>query len=209
MNDARRASCVLPYYKPQGLESIGYCTRFGPRYCGYAGHPEPRAACGQRLFFGKPPGIHLHPVDVSGDAVGRCLARIARRHFVNRANLVAFLALGNIDASTKGVSCLGIPEGEPWLGFGADLSFFLALATTALPYLQFRHSGELRRVSAFIPRVLLFSATNAFSEEVVYRLGVMVPLAGQVDTAYILLFSAVAFGVPHLRDPFAAVYIGE
>jgi hypothetical protein len=47
--------------------------------------------------------------------------------------------------------------------------------------------------------VLLFSFTNSFSEEVVYRLGVIVPLVGSVDTAYILLISAVAFGAPHLR----------
>ena len=121
-------------------------------------------------------------------------------YFVNPANFSAFLAPGNIAAPAKGVSWLGISEGESWLSLGASLSFFITLATSTFVYLQFRKStGGLRQLMPFVPWVLLFSLTNSFSEEVVYRLGVIVPLAGSVDTTYILLFSAVAFGAPHLR----------
>ena len=121
-------------------------------------------------------------------------------YFVNGANLGTFLAPGNIAAPAKGVSWLGISEGESWLGLGASLSFFITLATSTFVYLQFRKSGGgLRQVIPFIPWVLLFSVTNSFSEEVVYRLGIIVPLVGSVDTAYILLISAAAFGAPHLR----------
>jgi uncharacterized protein len=47
--------------------------------------------------------------------------------------------------------------------------------------------------------VCIFSASNSFSEEIIFRLRVIVPLYGDVKTSYILLISAVAFGVPHLR----------
>lgn len=33
----------------------------------------------------------------------------------------------------------------------------------------------------------------------VYRLGIIVPLVGAVETMYILLISAATFGAPHLR----------
>ena len=121
-------------------------------------------------------------------------------YFVNGANFVSFLDPGNFVAPAKGVSWLGISEGETWLSLGISLSFFITLATSTFVYLQFRKSGGgLKLLVPYLPWVLLFSVTNSFSEEVVYRLGIIVPLVGSVDTAYILLISAAAFGAPHLR----------
>jgi hypothetical protein len=121
-------------------------------------------------------------------------------YFVNAANFSAFLAPGNLAAPAKKFSWLGISEGESWLGLGLSLTFFVTLATSTFIYLKFRKSvGGLKKLVPFLPWVLLFSLSNAFSEEVIYRLGVIVPLVGAIDTNYILVVSAVAFGVPHLR----------
>lgn len=121
-------------------------------------------------------------------------------YFVNAANFSAFLAPGNIAAPAKGVAWLGISDNQTWGSVGASLSLFITLATSSFIYLQFHKSGGgLKQVLPYLPWVLLFSTTNSFSEEVVYRLGIIVPLAGSVDSAYILLFSAAAFGAPHLR----------
>lgn len=118
-------------------------------------------------------------------------------YFVHEAHFSAFLVLGNVAAPAKGVSWLGISDGESWLGLGASLSFFITLAFF---YLRFRKSGGgLQQLVPFLPWVLLFSLTNSFSEEVVYRLGIIVPLVGAVETMYILLISAAAFGALHLR----------
>jgi hypothetical protein len=120
--------------------------------------------------------------------------------FVNEANFSAFFTPGNIAAPAKGVSWLAISEGESWLSLGASLSIFITLATSTFVYFQFHKSvGGLRQVIPFLPWVLLFSVTNSFSEEVVYRLGIIVPLVGSVETANILLISATVFGAPHLR----------
>jgi len=121
-------------------------------------------------------------------------------YFANGANFATFLAPGNIAAPAKGVSWLGISEGESWRSLGVSLSIFITLATSTFVYLQFRKSvGGLKLLVPYLPWVLLFSLTNSFSEEVVYRLGVIVPLVGSVDADYILLISAAAFGAPHLR----------
>ena len=45
--------------------------------------------------------------------------------------------------------------------------------------------------------VVLFSALNAFSEEAIFRLGVVAPLYGQLSGPVIALVSAGLFGVPH------------
>lgn len=47
--------------------------------------------------------------------------------------------------------------------------------------------------------MLLCSLSNSFSEEVIDHLGVVVPLVGTIDTSYVLLVSAIAFGMPHFR----------
>jgi len=121
-------------------------------------------------------------------------------HFVNAANLSDLLAPGDISAPAAGVFWLGISNGESWLRLGASLSLVITLATSIFAYLQFRKSGGgLKRLAPYVPWIVLFSLSNSFSEEVVYRLGAIVPLLGSVDPALILLVSAVAFGAPHLR----------
>jgi len=132
--------------------------------------------------------------------LGVATAVLLAIYFVNDANFLLFVAPGNIAAPAKEVSWLGISQAESWLSLGASLSFFITLATSIFVYLQLRKSGGgLKQLLPYLPWVLLFSITNAFSEEVVYRLGIIVPLVGSVDTAYILLISAAAFGAPHLR----------
>lgn len=132
--------------------------------------------------------------------LGVALLVLFALYFVNAANFSAFLAPGNIRAPANGVSWLGISKGESWLGLGVSLMFFITLATSTFVYLQFRKSGGgLKKLPPFLPWVLLFSLSNSFSEEVIYRLGVVVPLVGAIDASYILLVSAIAFGAPHLR----------
>jgi len=121
-------------------------------------------------------------------------------YLVNAANFWSYIAPGNIAAPSRAVPWLLIADNQSWASAGAMLSFFITLVTSAFVYLQFRKYGKaLKQILPYLPWVLLFSLTNSFSEEVVYRLGIIVPLAGSVDTDYILLISAAAFGAPHLR----------
>lgn len=119
---------------------------------------------------------------------------------MNEANFRTFVGIGRLDAPGQEVAWLGIAEGESWLSIGAGLSCVATLATSGFVHRQFRLSvAGLRQLLPHLPWVLLFSITNSFSEEVVYRLGSIVPLTGTVGTSIIMLFSAAAFGAAHLR----------
>ncbi len=132
--------------------------------------------------------------------LGVALLVLFSLYFVNSANFSVFFALGSITAPAKEVSWLGISEGETWVSLGPSLLFYITLATLAFVYFQFRKcGGSLKKLLHFLPWVLLFSFSNSFSEEVIYRIGLIVPLVGAIDTNYILLLSAIAFGAPHLR----------
>jgi uncharacterized protein len=114
--------------------------------------------------------------------------------------LSRFFSIGYLAAPATKVEWLGIAEGETWLSLGLTLSISITAATFSFVYFQFRGKvGRLRHTFSYAGWILLFSASNSFSEEIIFRLGVIVPLYGDVKTSYILLISAVAFGVPHLR----------
>lgn len=115
------------------------------------------------------------------------------------ANFSNFVAIGHVNAPAQDVAWLGI-RGESWGSLGPSVLFFITLGTSAFVYLQFRKSAaRLKHLVAYLPWVLLFSATNSLSEEIIYRLGVIVPLFGKLDTEHIVLISAIAFGLPHLK----------
>lgn len=119
---------------------------------------------------------------------------------LHEENIAIFLASGNLEAQAESVWWLGIDEGMSWLGVGVSLSFVITLGTGAFVYLQFRKSGAaVKELIRYLPWVLLFALSNSFSEEVVYRLGIIVPLYGTIDPGWIMMISAVVFGAPHLR----------
>jgi hypothetical protein len=73
-------------------------------------------------------------------------------YFFNEANFSAFFAPGNIASPAKGVSWLGIPDGESWYSLGARLSLFITLATFTFVYLQFRKAvGGLKQLMPYLP----------------------------------------------------------
>jgi membrane protease YdiL (CAAX protease family) len=45
--------------------------------------------------------------------------------------------------------------------------------------------------------IILFSLTNSFGEEMIFRLGIISPLKGLIAPMTIFLISAVLFGIPH------------
>lgn len=116
------------------------------------------------------------------------------------ANFTSFMQPGTLSARARGVSWLGTAEGESWLEIGAGFSVTITLVTTLFIYLRFRQEWRVvRQILPLLPWIFLFSLSNSFGEEVVFRLGFIVPLAGQMDPAWICLFSALFFGIPHLR----------
>lgn len=109
-------------------------------------------------------------------------------------SLLHFLHIGEIGRAVSPVPWLGITGEEGWL----EIAFVITLVTALFVWWQGRkRSVQWINIWRYLPWVILFSVTNAFSEEVIYRLGVIVPLFANADAETIMLVSAVAFGVVH------------
>ncbi|HFD87630.1 MAG TPA: CPBP family intramembrane metalloprotease [Gammaproteobacteria bacterium] len=109
-----------------------------------------------------------------------------------------FLFVGDIGASAGPVPLFGIKEGESWLSLGLSLSFFITLVTAAFMYFQVRAGGiSMESLIPLIGWVLLFSLTNSLSEELIFRVGIVSALYDAVSPEYIMIISAVIFGLAH------------
>ena len=121
-------------------------------------------------------------------------------YLVNPVNFEHFINVGNISAPVESVYWLGIEEDETWLSLGLSLSFFITAITATFIYFQFRKSNiSFKSALPYLPWIILFSLTNSFAEEVIYRFGIIIPLYGSIDINLVLLISAFAFGLPHFK----------
>jgi len=121
-------------------------------------------------------------------------------YFLNPDNFEHFVSIGNISAPAKSVDWLGIGEDETWLSLGLSLSFFITFITAIFIYFQFKKENiNIKPVIPYLPWIILFSLTNSFAEEIIYRFGVIIPLYGNVDKDIILLISAITFGLAHFK----------
>jgi len=116
----------------------------------------------------------------------------------NPTNFSVLLSVGNISAPAKPVTWFGIGQNRSWLFAGLYLSIIITMGTLTFVYLQFRHlKMSVVEVLPYIGWILLFSLTNSFSEEAIFRVGIISPSMGTVDASYIVLISAVIFGFAH------------
>lgn len=114
-------------------------------------------------------------------------------------NFFRFMTFGQWDAPAADVIWLGI-RNESWATLGLGLAVFATAATGVVTFGQLRVPiSGFACLSPYLPWIIMFSASNAFAEEVVFRLGILVPLFGKLDDGQIVLLSAIAFGMPHLR----------
>ncbi|MCG7983338.1 MAG: CPBP family intramembrane metalloprotease [Candidatus Thiodiazotropha lotti] len=119
-------------------------------------------------------------------------------YFQNPTNFSVLLSLGNISAPAKPVAWFGIGENRSWLFAGLYLSIIITLGTLTFVYFQFRHlKMSVSEVFPYVGWILLFSLTNSFSEEVIFRIGIISPSMGTIDASYIALISAAIFGLAH------------
>jgi len=111
-----------------------------------------------------------------------------------------YLSVGTIDASAGEMSFLGIASGDGWLETGLSMGLIISLITGIFMWLQLRGvKTDFSIWKTGLGWVLLFSLTNSLGEEIIYRLGVVAPLAGKYNADTICLISAILFGLPHYK----------
>lgn len=119
---------------------------------------------------------------------------------ISPVNFKTFFRFGDINASAIKLSIFGIKEGESWLKIGITLTMFITLATSIFMYLGLKQMGaNIKDALPFIPLILLFSISNSFSEEMIFRFGVINNTFNSIDVKYIIFFSAILFGLPHFK----------
>ena len=125
---------------------------------------------------------------------------MASSFHLNPESFKSILSLGNISAVGEELKIFGIKKGDNWLKTGVSLSIFISLATGLFMYFQMKGQNiDYRMLKTGILWIILFSATNSFSEEIIYRVGINGPLYGLLSPGRLFLISAFVFGLAHIQ----------
>lgn len=126
-----------------------------------------------------------------------CISMLST-YLLNPEGFKTMFATGNITATGKELKFFGIKEGDTWLKTGLSLVLVISLVTATFMYFQLQnHKVDYGLLKSGIIWILLFSLSNSFSEEMIFRLGLNVPLDNVLSSKYIFLLSAIIFGLAH------------
>jgi membrane protease YdiL (CAAX protease family) len=119
-------------------------------------------------------------------------------YLLNPHNFNNFFSFGRISAAGEELKLFGIKKGDSWLKTGISLSIIITAVTAIFMYFQIKQASVNWSVlQTGILWIILFSLTNSFGEEMIFRLGIISPLKGLIAPMTIFLISAVLFGIPH------------
>lgn len=108
------------------------------------------------------------------------------------------ISFGDVRALAEKERWLGIDGQTSWKRNGLQLLVIISLATIIFMALAVRSVGKLDNFSVkFLPWILLFSFTNAVSEELIFRFAVNGNLLQEGKKYTPLLISGILFGLPH------------
>jgi membrane protease YdiL (CAAX protease family) len=120
-------------------------------------------------------------------------------YFLNKENFLNFFSFGGISKPANELKLFGIKANDSWLKTGISLTIFISLATATFMYFQLKQAQvNWTSLQSGIFWIILFSLTNSFGEEMIYRMGIVSPLKGLLQPMTIFIISAILFGIPHL-----------
>ncbi|MGD1839761.1 MAG: CPBP family intramembrane glutamic endopeptidase [Thermonemataceae bacterium] len=132
--------------------------------------------------------------------LGFALLSMISSYLLNPDSFKSILSVGNISAIGEELKIFGIKRGDSWLKTGISLSIVISTITGIFMYFQLKEQPidySLLKTGLFW--IVIFSLTNSFSEEIIYRVGVNGPLADLVSPNKIFLISAAIFGIAHIQ----------
>lgn len=120
-------------------------------------------------------------------------------YLLNKENFATYFSVGNISAPAQEMKFFGIKANDSWLKTGISLSIVISLATAIFMFFQLKQvKVNWSVLQSGIFWIILFSLTNSFGEEMIYRVGIVTPLQGLLSPMTICIISAILFGLPHL-----------
>lgn len=117
---------------------------------------------------------------------------------LNKENFNNYFSFGQISAVGQELKIFGIKQGDNWIKTGISLIVVISLVTSTFMYFQLKKSSpDWTPLQVGLFWIILFSLTNSFGEEMIYRLGIVSPLKGLITPTTIFFISAILFGLPH------------
>lgn len=120
---------------------------------------------------------------------------------VKRKQFREYFKKGNVSAEILPEPIVGInpKPTENWYHFGRNFAIVISAVTAVVIYFQLvRPNGiTFGTMLSVLPFTILFALSNAFVEESITRLGVVVVLKGRLRDKTIPLVSALIFGTVH------------
>ena len=119
-------------------------------------------------------------------------------YFLNPKNFGTFFRLGDVNAHISKIPWLGVTGSETWLEIATSIGLYITIGTAIFMFFQLKKAGVAYRFFLFsLLWAIPFSAANAFSEEAIFRMGIVSPLFGVLSVPVIVLISGAVFGIPH------------
>ena len=132
--------------------------------------------------------------------LGVALISMISSYILNPESFKSIMSIGNISATGEELKIFGIKKGDSWLKTGVSLSIFISLATGLYMFFQLKgHNIDYSLLKTGFLWIILFSLTNSFAEEMIFRVGMNSPLDNLFSPNKIFLISAVIFGVAHFQ----------
>lgn len=123
---------------------------------------------------------------------------LAIAYFFNPENFSLFFRIGDVYARISPISWLGITGTETWLQIASTLGLWITLGTGIFMFFQLKKANVDYHFFLFsLLWSIPFSMANAFSEEAIFRIGIVSPFHGLLSVPIILIISGVLFGLPH------------
>lgn len=120
---------------------------------------------------------------------------------VKRKQFRGYFKKGNVSAEILPEPIVGInpKPTENWYHFGRNFAIVISAVTAVVIYFQLvRPNGiTFGTMLSVLPFTILFALSNAFVEESITRLGVVVVLKGRLRDKTIPFISAILFGTVH------------
>lgn len=123
---------------------------------------------------------------------------IMTTYLMNKQSFANYFSFGQISAVGQELKIFGIKQNDTWVKTGLSLCFVISLVTATFLYLQLKQTNpNWTSLQSGVFWIILFSLTNSFVEEIIFRLGIVAPLSGQLAPTTIFIISAILFGIPH------------
>jgi hypothetical protein len=120
---------------------------------------------------------------------------------VKRKQFREYFKKGNVSAEILPEPIVGInpKPTENWYHFGRNFAVIISLVTAVIIYFQllWQNEASIGNMPPILPFSIIFALSNAFVEESITRLGVVVVLKGRLRDKTIPLVSALIFGTVH------------